>query len=88
VQERSFTARDTDPDAYDFRIQAYRDIGGSGRTEAMFRRTEMARKNAVAGIRERHPWYEDGRLQLAFFRLLFGDELAKQVWPDRELPDP
>jgi hypothetical protein len=75
-------------EAYDLQTLAYRRMGGVGRTGVMFRLTEMARNNAAAGIRERHPEYDDASVKLALFRLLFGDELAREVWPDQPLPDP
>ena len=88
MEPRSFIPKDTDPEAYDVQIRAYRRMGGIGRTAVMFRLTEMARKIAAAGIRERHPDYDEEHVRTALFRLRFGDELARQIFPDRELPDP
>ncbi len=88
MEPRSFIPKDTDPEAYDVQIRAYRRMGGIGRTAVMFRLTEMARKVAAAGIRERHPDYDEEHVRMALFRLRFGDDLARQVFPDRELPDP
>jgi hypothetical protein len=48
----------------------------------------MARDLATAGIRHRHPEYDDGRIRLAYARLVFGDELTRAAWPDAELVDP
>jgi hypothetical protein len=88
MESRSFVPRDTDPEAYDIQTLSYRRMGGIGRTAVMFRLTEMARKNAASGIRERHPDYDEEQFRLALFRLRFGDELARQVFPGRALPDP
>ena len=54
----------------------------------MFRLNELARKMAIAGIRSRHPDYDDERLRLAFARLVLGDEVVQRVWPGRGLVDP
>jgi hypothetical protein len=86
--ERSFIPVDTDVDAHDVQTAAYRRMGAMGRTAVAFRLTEMARKNAVGGIRERHPDYDEERVRMAFFRVRFGDDLAREVFRGRELPDP
>jgi hypothetical protein len=38
-----------------------------------------------AGIRSRHPGYDDAQVKLALARLISSDDLARRVWPDREL---
>lgn len=81
-------AADTDPEAHRVQMDAYRRMGGRGRSAVMFRLTEMARRNARAGIRERHPEYGEPELDRAFCRLVLGDELARAVWPGEELVDP
>ena len=88
MEARRFTPRDTDPGAYDLQIHLYRRMGGIGRTAVMYRLTDMARRIAAAGIRERHPDYDEERVRMALFRLRFGDELTRRVFPDRALPDP
>lgn len=54
----------------------------------MFRLNELTRKTTMAGIRFRHPDYDDERLRLAFARLVLGDEVVQRVWPDRDLVEP
>jgi hypothetical protein len=81
-------AADTSPDADTVQIEAYRRMGGAGRVQVMFRLTEMVRRAAEAGIRRRHPDYDDEHVKLAFARLLHGDDLVRRAWPDRELVDP
>ena len=88
VEPRRYIPKDTDPEAYDVQVLAYRRMGGVGRTAVMFRLTEMARKNAAAGIRERHPEYDEESVRIALFRLRFGADLARDVWPGREIPEP
>jgi hypothetical protein len=79
---------DTSVDAYEVQIEIYRAMGGPGRLAAMFRLNDLARNMALAGIRSRHPEYDDERLRLAYARLVLGDDLVRRAWPRRELVDP
>jgi len=81
-------AADTTPEADAAQVDAYRRLGGRGRAQVMFRLGEMTRRTVEAGIRKRHPDYDEARVVLALARLLHGDELVRQVWPDRDLVDP
>lgn len=81
-------AQDTSPDADAVQLEAYRCMGGAGRAQVMFRLNEMARRTAEAGIRSRHPEYDEGQVMLALARLLHGDELVQRAWPGRELLEP
>ena len=40
-----------------------------------------ARATALAGIRARHPNYDDATARGALFRLLIGDEPFRRAWP-------
>jgi hypothetical protein len=81
-------AADTTPEADSIQIETYRRIGGTARLETAFRLTRMARVAAVAGIRSRHPDYDDDQVKLALARLLYGDDLVRCAWPNRPLVDP
>jgi hypothetical protein len=81
-------AADTSPEADAVQVEAYRQMGGAGRVQVMFRLNEMVRRTAKAGIRRRHPDYGDAEVQLALARLIYGDDLVGRAWPDRRLPDP
>ena len=63
------TAADTGPDADAAQIEAYRRMRGPARVQVVFRLNAMARKAAEAGIRKRHPEYDDARVRLALARL-------------------
>ncbi|HXV59321.1 MAG TPA: hypothetical protein VEK15_01405 [Vicinamibacteria bacterium] len=88
MKPRSFIPRDTDPEANEIQTRAYRRMGGVGRIAVMFRLTAMTKRNAAAGIRERHPDYDEERVRVALCRLLFGDELTRRVFGIRKLPVP
>jgi len=79
---------DTSLDAHEAQILAYRRMGGAGRVAVMFRLSESARRWSIAGIRRRHPEYDDFQLRRALARMILGDDLVRRVWPDRELLDP
>ncbi len=87
-REFSRVPLDTTPEAYAAQIEAYRRMSGKERTAVAFRLNELARETAIAGIRARHPDYGEEQARLALFRLIFGDELTKAVWPGRGLVDP
>jgi hypothetical protein len=79
---------DTSADAYRAQIEAYRRMGGTGRVAVAFRLNALAKAMALAGIRSRHPDYDEKQRHLAFARLILGDELVRRVWPDDALVDP
>jgi hypothetical protein len=81
-------ASDTSADADAAQLEAYRRMGGAGRLEIAFRLTRLARITTEAGIRSRHPDYDDAHVKLALARLLYGDDLVRSAWPDRPLVDP
>jgi hypothetical protein len=81
-------AEDTSPEADAVQLEAYRRMGSTARAEVMFRLCTMARGAAEAGIRTRHPGYDEAQVRLALARLLYGDDLVRHAWPDRELVEP
>jgi len=81
-------AADTSLEAAAVQLDAYRRMGGLGRAQVMFRLGEMARRAAEAGIRQRHPEYDDRQVMLARARLLYGDELVRRAWPQGQLVEP
>ncbi|PYQ49919.1 MAG: hypothetical protein DMF78_17055 [Acidobacteria bacterium] len=87
-QDLAMVHTDTSAEADRVQVEAYRRMGGAGRIAALFRLNERARNLAMAGIRHRHPEYDEERQRLAFARLVLGDELVRKVWPDRDLVEP
>lgn len=47
--------------------------------------SEQAFAVARAGIRQRNPTYSPDDVRLAMLRLLHGDELVRQIYPDERL---
>lgn len=81
-------AFDTSPESDAVQIEAYRRMGARGRAAALFQLNELARNLAVAGIRLRHPEYDEERVRLAYARLVLGDECVLNVWPGHPLAAP
>ena len=79
---------DTSADAQALQDALYRKLGAYGRVEAAFRLTASVRAIAAAGVRHRHPTYSETEVAAAVTRLALGDDLVREVWPDRALVDP
>lgn len=87
-ERQSYESLDTTTDADAVQLEAYRRLGGSGRVAILFRLNTLVRETALAGIRRRHPTYDEAQVRMALQRLVLGDELVRQVFPDREPVDP
>ena len=79
---------DTSDAAHDVQLEAYRRLGGAGRVSAAFGMSALVRGIAVAGIRQRHPDYDEYRVRRALSRLLWGDAIVRQIWPGEPMVDP
>jgi hypothetical protein len=79
---------DTSPEAHEAQMQAYRRMGPEARVRIGFSMSEDVREIAAQGIRSRHPEYAEAQVRSALFRLLYGDELTRAVWPHEALVAP
>jgi hypothetical protein len=79
---------DTSRHAHDVQREVYLRLGGAGRVAVMFRLNDAVRRLAMAGIRARHPEYDEDRVRRAYARLVLGDALTRAVWPGEELVAP
>ena len=79
---------DTIASAHALQLEAYRHMSGAERVQIAWRLSLAAREAAMAGIRRRHPEYSGEQVRQALFRLLLGEQLTRNVWPDREPVDP
>ncbi|RKY11620.1 MAG: hypothetical protein DRP65_03770 [Planctomycetota bacterium] len=57
----------------------------SQRAAMTFELGDNIRKLAVAGVRSRHPEYDDKKVSMAVMKLMIGDLLFKKVFGDIEL---
>lgn len=57
-------------------------MSGEQRLAMALALSDDMRDVARAGIRHRHPDYDDSDVEHALHRLLVGDELADRAWPE------
>jgi hypothetical protein len=79
---------DTSPEAAAVQRAIWERMGPEGRLRLALRMSEDVRALAAAGIRHRHPDYDDGDVRWALFRLVHGDELFRKAWPQAPIRDP
>jgi len=72
---------DTDPGAWKAHLAALRRMGLEGRARMTFELCANIREIARAGIRRRHPDYTAEQVRQALFRLVFGEQLFREVFP-------
>ena len=72
---------DTSPEARDAQLVALRRMGAARRMTTAAQMSDDVRAMALAGIKARHPHYDDATARWALFRLLLGDALFVKVWP-------
>jgi hypothetical protein len=82
------TSSDTTPEARAVQDDIYRRLGGRERVAIQFRLSTAARAMTLAGILARHPDYTETQARMALARIIFGDDLVRNAWPDRELVEP
>ena len=63
---------DTTVDAAMLQEQAYRELGPAGRLKIALELSDLTHAFAVAGIRARHPEYDDERARQALAEALYG----------------
>jgi hypothetical protein len=83
-----FRPVDTTADADAVQLETYRQLSGTERVAIAFRLTALVRETASAGIRRRHPDYDEDKVRAALARLTLGDTLVRQAFPGRDLVDP
>lgn len=79
---------DTTPGAAAVQTAIYRRMSPAQRCELAARMSASAREITLAGIRARHPSYDDQAARFALFRLLLGDVLFRRAYPDAPILEP
>jgi hypothetical protein len=79
---------DTSPDAEARQLAVYRAMTPARRVELAAEMSEEMFAVAAAGIRARHPEYDDVTVTRAVRRLRVGDDLFRAAWPDAPLVAP
>ncbi len=73
---------DTSPEAHARQMDAYRAMSPERRVAIAAAMSEEVLTIAAAGIRARHPDYDDAQVSWALHRLRLGDETFHEAWPD------
>ncbi len=85
MESSEFIPKDTTLEAYRAQIQVLRRMGPEGRLRRMAALNRGMRRTLEAGIRHRHPDYDENQIKLARIRLMVGDEIFKRLLPDVEI---
>ena len=70
---------DTTPEAWAVQLEILRRMTGPERVAMAFEMSEAARTLSEAGIRHRHPEWNEGRVRDALMEMLLGLDLANAV---------
>jgi hypothetical protein len=65
--------------------QILRNIGFEGRVRMTFQLNNSLRSISEAGVRRRHPDYDERRVHLAAIKLAIGADLFKLVYPGEDV---
>jgi hypothetical protein len=80
--------RDTSREAYERQLEGYRHMASERKGELVAELSETVRELSRAGIRARHPEYDEDDVKRALALLLYGRKIAQRLWPGAELPLP
>lgn len=81
-------ASDTHPAAAAAQVRALRRMTTAQRSRIAVQMCADARATTLAGIRARHPEYDDATARWALFRILVGDAWFVRAWPHAPLVEP
>lgn len=70
---------DTSESAWEKVREIHARLGPEGRVEAAFAASEMVREAALAGLRMRHPGWDDRLLREALLQRFYGSTVAERV---------
>lgn len=73
---------DTSLEAERVQIEAFRRMGPEGRLKAGIALSRMCRDLLTAGVRMRHPDYNERQVQLAVIRLILPGDLFLTAYPE------
>lgn len=79
---------DTTPEAAEVQRRILRGMTASRKVALLSEMCEDSRSIAIAGIRMRHPEYDEQQARWALWRMLYGDQLFQRAWPGAPLLAP
>lgn len=71
---------DTTPEALAVQFQILRRMGPAGRAAMMFDLCDNLRTLVAAGVRHRHPQWDDRAVEREVIRLMIGDDLFRKAY--------
>jgi hypothetical protein len=72
---------DTTPEAARVQREIFRRMSPSQRLHQACEMSDSLQQIVAAGVRSRHPDYDDNQVRLAVIRLTLGDELFHKAYP-------
>jgi hypothetical protein len=72
---------DTTKNAEDIQLEIFRKMSPERRLLAALHLTRISRELLAAGIRKRHPKYDEHQVKLASIKLTIGADLFARVYP-------
>lgn len=72
--------RDTTRDAFLRQLEVLRRLGLEGRAAMTFELSDNLRSLVEAGVRHRHPDWDDRAVEREVIRLMIGDDLFRQAY--------
>ena len=67
-------------------FEILRRLGPQVRARMAFEMSDNLRRNVEAGVRRRHPDFDEKRIQLEVLRFMVGDKLHRQMLKETEGP--
>jgi hypothetical protein len=71
---------DTTPEALAVQVRVLRRIGPAGRLAMMFELSDNLRSLVAAGVRHRHPGWDNRTVEWEVIRVMIGDDLFRQAY--------
>ncbi len=86
-EHRDFTgmARDTTAEAQAKEFEILRRIGPAGRLAMAFELSDNLRSLVEAGVRYRHPEWDDRSVECEVMRLMIGDDLFRKAYGENRI---
>ena len=76
---------DTTIDAARKQFEILRRLGPEARLKMAFEMSDNLRSIVEAGVKGRHPNYDEQKIKQEVLRLMIGEALFKQIYPDIEM---
>ena len=85
MTDKDIIAGDTSLEAARVQYDILRKMDISDRAEMTFQLCDNMRAFVEAGVRDRHPDYDDDKVRLAVMRLTLGERLFREAFGDVEI---